>query len=101
MPVSVNPTCVTGFPCPQSTHGSVLTIFVLYIEVYIINKTLCEYEPNQTTDYAVNPGLIMSKTPVDNGCFNLVVCMKQQQTTGRVDNGYCQFQPVAQCYLYN
>ena len=44
-------------------------MFVLYIKVYVINKTWCEYEPNQTADYAANPGLIMNKTPVNNGSF--------------------------------
>ena len=33
-----------------------------YIGVYAIDKTWYEYEPNQSTDYAVNPGLIMSNT---------------------------------------
>ena len=54
----------------------------------------CEYEPacNPTTNYAVNPGLIMSKTSVNNGCIKIVAYMEQQQTTGHVDNGYHQFQ---------
>ena len=30
------------------------------------------YIKNQTADYAVNLGLIKSKTPVNNGCFNIV-----------------------------
>ena len=37
--------------------------FVLYIDVYVIDKTSHEHEPNQTMGYAVNPGLIRSKTP--------------------------------------
>ena len=40
---------------------------VVYIEVYVIDKPCCEYEPNKTTDYAVNPKLITNnKTPVNN-----------------------------------
>ena len=44
---------------------------VLYIKVYVVDKTWCEYEPNQTTDYAVNPQLITSKPPstTNKGCF--------------------------------
>ena len=34
--------------------------FVLYVEVYVIDKTCCENVPNQTMDCAVNPGLIMN-----------------------------------------
>ena len=46
----------------------------------------------QTTNYAVNPGLIMSKTPAKNSCFNIVAFKEQQQTSGHVDNDFCQFQ---------
>ena len=45
---------------------------VLYIEDCVIGKTWCKYEPNQTTDYAVNPRLIMSNTALDKGCFNML-----------------------------
>ena len=38
-------------------------IFGLYVEAYVIDKTWCKYEPNQTLDYAVNPGFIWNKTP--------------------------------------
>ena len=69
-----------------------LRFFALYIDVYVIDKTWCEYECNQTMDYALNTGLITSKTPVNNGCLNIVVQTKQQQTTGYVDNGQRQFQ---------
>ena len=34
-------------------------IFVLYIEGLLIDNTCCEYDPCQSTDYAVYPGLIM------------------------------------------
>ena len=37
-------------------------IVVLYIEVYVIDKTSHEHEPNQTMDYAVNPRLIIFKS---------------------------------------
>ena len=60
--------------------------FVLNIEVYVIDKTWCEYEHDQTTDYTVNPGLIMSKTPVNKGWFNIVAYTEQRQATGCVDN---------------
>ena len=63
-------------------------MFVLHIKVYATDKTWCDYAHNQTADYAVNPGLIMSKASVNNGYFN----MEQQQTTGRVDKGCHQFQ---------
>ena len=46
---------------------------MVYIEAYkCVHKTWCEYEPNHTADYAVNLGLIMSKTHV-NVIFNMVV----------------------------
>ena len=67
-------------------------ICVVYINVYGIYKTWCEYEPNQTTDYAVNLGLIMSKIRFNNGCFNILAYTEQQQTTGHVDNDCRQFQ---------
>ena len=44
-------------------------MFVLYIEVYVIDKTWCEPESNQTTDYAANRGLITSKTLFVNKKF--------------------------------
>ena len=47
-------------------------IVMLYINVYVIDKQWCEHEPNQTADYAVNPELIMSQTPLTNGCIRLV-----------------------------
>ena len=37
--------------CPNH----LVLIFVLYMEVYVIDKKQCEYEPYQTMDYAVNP----------------------------------------------
>ena len=42
---------------------------VLYIEVYVTDKKWCEYEPNQTADYAGNPGFKMSKTPSQQRLF--------------------------------
>ena len=63
-------------------------MFVLYnIEIHVIDKTCCEYELNQTADYAVKLGLITNKI-VNNGCFNTVAYTGQQQTTGNVDNGF-------------
>ena len=50
-------------PYLYCTPEHFVLIFVLYVEVYVIDKTRCEYEPNETMDYAVNPGLIMRKTP--------------------------------------
>ena len=48
-------------------------------------------ELNHTADYAVNPGLMTSKTPVNNGCFNIVAYTEPQQTIGPVANGCRQF----------
>ena len=67
-------------------------ICVLYIKAYFIRKICREYEPNQTADYAANLGFIMRKTLVNNGCFNIVAYTEEQQTTGCVDKGCCQFQ---------
>ena len=50
-------------------------------------QQIYHYDPNQTTDYAGNSELITSKTPVNNGCFNIVAHMVQQQSTGHVDKG--------------
>ena len=87
MRIAVNPTHTTCIPCPYSTQGHVPSMFVLYIKVYVIDKTRCEYEPNQTADYAVNMGFITSKIHVNDGCFNIKAYTEQQQTTGPVDNG--------------
>ena len=38
-------------------------ILVMYIGVCVIDKIWCEYKPNQTIDYPVNPRLITSKNP--------------------------------------
>ena len=39
--------------------------FVLYIDIYDIDKTWCEYKPNQNMDYAVkNPVLITTNITV-------------------------------------
>ena len=65
--------------------------FVQYTEVYVIDKTWCEYEPNQTSDYAANWELITSKTPVNSDCFNIMTYSEQQQTTGHVDKDCHQF----------
>ena len=46
----------------KSQVEHLVSMFVLCIEVCGIDKPWCEYEPNQTTDYAVNPGSITSKT---------------------------------------
>ena len=73
-------------------QGQLLMSFVLYIKVYVIDKPWCEYELKHTGDYGVNPGLMTSKTPVNNSCFNIVAYMEQQQTTGHFDNGCRQFQ---------
>ena len=56
MSVSVNPTHAKGTPWPLSTHGHLLTMFVLYIKVYVIDKTWSEDEANQKTysDHAIN-----------------------------------------------
>ena len=43
-------------------------------------------KPNQMADYAVNSGLIIIKTPVNNGCFNIVAYTEQQQNICCVDN---------------
>ena len=67
--------------CLYCAPDYLVPTFVLYIEVYVIYKTCGEYEPNQTADYVVNPGLIKSKTPVSNGHFNIVSYTQQQQTT--------------------
>ena len=40
------------------TPDHLAPIFVLYCEGYVKDKTWCEYESNQTTGYALNPGLI-------------------------------------------
>ena len=47
----------------------------VYIEVHVcvIDKRLCEYDPNQATHFGVNPGLILSKTSVNKDCFNMPV----------------------------
>ena len=58
-------------------------------KVNIKDEAWCEYEPNQTADCAVNQGFITSKTPVNNGCYNIAAYTEQQHTTGHVDNG-CQ-----------
>ena len=71
--------------CLYYAPDHLVPIFVLYIEV--IDKTWCEYEPNQATNYALNSGLIMSKTPVNNSCIKIVAYTHQHQTTGCVDNG--------------
>ena len=53
--------------CVYCMPDHLVQISVLCIEVYVIDKTWCEYEPNhQTTDYAINARLIWSKTPVSN-----------------------------------
>ena len=62
--------------CLKCTPDKLVMIVVLYIEVYVIDKTWSEYEPNQTTDYVVNLGLIMTKTIVNNGCFSIVTYTK-------------------------
>ena len=38
-------------------------MLLLHINVYVIDKTWHEYEPNQTMDYVVNVRLIMSNMP--------------------------------------
>ena len=75
--------------CLYCAPDHLVLICVLHIEVCVIDKMLCEYEPNQATDYAINVGLIMSKTPVNNACIKLIVVdyMYQQQPTGHVANG--------------
>ena len=85
--VSVHPTHATGIKCSQSAQGHVITIVVLYskFKVYVMDKTWCEYEPNQTAEYAVNRGLITSKTPVNNGCFIIVAYTELQQAIGPVE----------------
>ena len=74
--------------------------FVLYIEVYVIDKTWCKYKPNQTNDYAVNPGLIRSKTPA----IKAVLTHGQLVSSKSVDHGCHQFQysgmPVSPQKLY-
>ena len=95
--ISINPTHATGIKCSQSSQGHLITICVLYIRVYIIDKIWREYEPNQTAYYVVNLGLIMSKPFVNYSCFNIVAHMEQQQIIRPIDNSYCQFQqPVFQ-----
>ena len=59
---------------------------MVYFHANVIDKPYCESEPNQAADYAVNPGLIMSKTSVNNGRFNIVAYAAKQQTMGYVDN---------------
>ena len=56
--------------CLHYAPDHVVPMFVQYTEIYVIDKTCCECEPHQTTDYAVNPCLIMSKTPVNNDYFS-------------------------------
>ena len=72
----------------------VVLIFVFYVEVYVIDKTWCEYEPNKTTDNhnAVNPGLITSKTPVNNGCIKIVVTRSSTKLQTMLIMSCCQFQ---------
>ena len=48
--------------CPYCALKHLVPIFVLYIEVYVIDKTCCKYKPNQTTVYAVILWLITNKT---------------------------------------
>ena len=61
----------------------------------------CEYELNQTTNYAINPGLITSNTPLKNGCIKIVADTLQQQSTDLVDNDCCQFHyPNIEVYMY-
>ena len=62
-------------------------ISVLAITLYIIDKTWREYEPMITANFAVNLRLLMSKTAVNIGCFNIVAYTKQQLPTYHVDNG--------------
>ena len=47
--------------CLYCTPEYLVLILVLYIKVYIADMIWCKYEPNQNTDYDVNPGFIMSK----------------------------------------
>ena len=37
------------------TGDNLAPMFVWYIEVYVLDKTWCEYELYQITDYDVNP----------------------------------------------
>ena len=67
-------------------------MFVLYIDVYVIDQMCYEYEANQTTNCGISLGLIMSKTPVNNGCITIVAYTLQQHTPGCADNGYHKFQ---------
>ena len=66
-------------PCLYYTPDHLDPISVLYIDVYAIDKTWSKHEPDQTTDYAVNP---MSKIVVQNSCIKIVAYTEQQQTTG-------------------
>ena len=45
---------------------------MLYIKVYVVGKSWCEYEPNQKSDDAVNPGFITSKTSINSACYNML-----------------------------
>ena len=42
------------------------------LEGFVIDKPWCQYEPDQKSDYAVHPGLIKGKTPVNNGCYKMM-----------------------------
>ena len=49
----------------------------MHIDVHVICKTWSEYDPHQTTDYAVNPGLITSDYRVCD--------ITEQQSQGKAD----------------
>ena len=77
--------------CLYCAPDNLVLTCALYIEVYVIDNTWCEYQSNQTNKYAVNLGLTC-KTPIYNGCFKIVAYTEQQQTAGHDDNSYNQFQ---------
>ena len=60
---------------PYCTIERLVPIVVMCIEVYVnvIYKLWCKYKSNQTTDYAVIPWLITSKSRFNNGYLNIVV----------------------------
>ena len=57
--------------CLHCTSDKLLLILVVNIEVCVIEKTCDEYQHNQTTDYPVNPGLKISKSPTIKAMLTL------------------------------
>ena len=86
--VPVYPSHTADSTCLQCASNHLVLIVEVCILRYMLQTIIYEYEPNQTSDYAVNLGLIMSKTSF-NGCFNVLTghCMLSRK---RVDHGCYQ-----------